>query len=194
MRILKLIKRMIYCRIKHINKAEYALVTGGGKLGQNCEIYSSVVFGSEPYLIEIGNNCRITEGVKFVTHDGGLWVLRNLYPELKNADYFGKIKIGNNVHIGWNSIIMPGVEIGENSIVGCGSVVTKNVPANSVACGIPARVIETIDEYYDKKKAVVVMTKNLNAADKRKRLGSQFNVGGGWCTRIVKNSLLGEAA
>ena len=59
MKLLKYIIRFLYCKMHNINKAEYTLLTGGGKLGENCEIYSSVVFGSEPYLIEIGNNVRI---------------------------------------------------------------------------------------------------------------------------------------
>ena len=63
---------------------------------------------------------------------------------------FGKIRVGNNTHIGWNAIIMPGVTIGSNCIIGCGAVVTKDIPDNSVAAGVPARVIETIDEYYEK--------------------------------------------
>ena len=45
---------------------------------------------------------------------------------------------------------MPGVTIGSNCIIGCGAVVTKDIPDNSVAAGVPARVIETIDEYYEK--------------------------------------------
>ena len=63
-------------------------------------------------MIEIGDNVRITSGVRFVTHDGGVWVLRHKYSELSDIDLFGKIRIGNNVHIGFNAIIMPGVTIG----------------------------------------------------------------------------------
>ena len=170
MKIFKYLKRFVYCKIHRVNKAEYTLLTGGGKLGYNCEIYSSVVFGTEPYLIEIGNNVRITDGVKFVTHDGGLWVLRNIYDDMKKADYFGKIIIKDNVHIGWNTVIMPGVTIGKNCIIGCGAVVTKDIPDNSVAVGIPAKVIETIDEYYSKKKDKCIMTKGLSQAEKKKAI------------------------
>lgn len=53
----------------------------GVKIGENCEIYSSASFGSEPYLIKIGNHVRINTGVKFVTHDGGVWVLRGIAGE-----------------------------------------------------------------------------------------------------------------
>lgn len=133
------------------------------------------VFGTEPYLIEIGNNVRITDGVKFVTHDGGLWVLRNMYEDMKKADYFGKIIIKDNVHIGWNTVIMPGVTIGYNCIIGCGAVVTKDIPDNSVAVGVPAKVIESVEDYCNKKKDSCVMTKSLNLLEKKKYLLEIFN-------------------
>lgn len=108
-------------------------------IGENCEIYKSVNFGSEPYLITIGNHVRINGGVQLVTHDGGCWVLRDknagYEEEFQNADRFGKITIHDNVHIGTNAIIMPGVDIGENCIIACGAVVTHNVPANMVFGG-----------------------------------------------------------
>ena len=53
----------------------------GVKIGDGCQIYPSVNFGSEPYLIELGNKVRLTAGVKITTHDGGLWVLRNMNGE-----------------------------------------------------------------------------------------------------------------
>ena len=87
--------------------------------------------------------------MRFVTHDGGLWVLRNMGLVDKKASKFGTITIKDNVHIGWNSIIMPGVTIGTNCIIGCGAVVTHDIPDNSVAVGVPAKVIKTIDQYYE---------------------------------------------
>lgn len=123
-------------------------------------------FGSEPYLIELGDNVRITNGVRFVTHDGGLWVLRNLGKIDISVGKFGKIKVGSNTHIGWNAIIMPGVTIGSNCIIGCGAVVTKDIPDNSVAVGVPARVIETIDEYYEK---VMLNHDLINPNDENKK-------------------------
>lgn len=122
----------------------------GGTLGKGCTIYPNVEFGSEPYLIELGDKVRVTNGVRFVTHDGGLWVLRNLGKIDKTVGKFGKIKVGSNTHIGWNAIIMPDVTIGKNCIIGCGAIVTKDIPDNSVAVGVPAKVIESIDEYYEK--------------------------------------------
>ena len=65
-------------------------------IGEGCEILNGYNFGSEPYLVEIGDNVRITRGVNITTHDGGIWVLRRKYPELSNMDRFGKVRIGDN--------------------------------------------------------------------------------------------------
>ena len=69
--------------------------------------------------------------------------------------------IGNYVYIGTNSLIMPGVSIGDNALVAAGSVVTKSVPARTVVGGNPARVICTIDEYMDKNLKYNAHTKGV---------------------------------
>ena len=146
------------------------LKKSGVKIGTNCEIYRDVNFGSEPYLIIIGDHVRITNGVKFCTHDGGMLVLRRCKDDMKNADKFGAIHVGNNVHIGWNTIVMPGVTIGNNCIIGCGSVVTKNIPDNTVACGVPARPVKTIEEYYQGNFPFVLHTAGMRQDAKKKVL------------------------
>ena len=153
----------------------YILKKKGVKLGKNVDIGENVNFGSEPYLIEINNNVRISSNVNLITHDGGLWTLRKMQL-LENADYFGKIVIEDNVNIGMNAAIMPGVRIGKNSIVGFGAVVTKDVEPGSVVAGIPAKKIETIEEYYQKKKDKCDFTKNMNKKQKKKYLlRKEFN-------------------
>lgn len=147
----------------------------GVKIGEDCEIYSSVDFGSEPYLITIGNLVRITEGVRFITHDGGVWVIRNQYADMSDVDLFGKILIGNNVHIGMNAIIMPNVTIGNNCIIGCGAIVTKDMPDNSIAVGVPAKVIESIDDYMNKHIKEFSKTKGLTKKMKREFLEKNGN-------------------
>jgi acetyltransferase-like isoleucine patch superfamily enzyme len=119
----------------------------GCKVGENT-ILSSINLGSEPYLVEIGNNCHITYNVSFITHDGAIWVLKRKY-DFKGTKY-GKIIIGDNVYIGNHSIILPNVEIGSNCVIGAGSVVTKSIPSDSVYAGNPAKFICTIEEYYRK--------------------------------------------
>ena len=69
-----------------------------------------------------------------------------------------------------NVIIMPNVKIGNNVIIGCGAVVTKNIQDNSVAVGVPAKVIETIDEYYEKKKNECDFTKKYSSKEKEQYL------------------------
>lgn len=174
MRIINKLRKVIYYLF---NVELYTPATRfqrrGGIIGKNCEIFPNVEFGSEPYLITIGDNVRITNGVRFVTHDGGICVLRNM-KKLENADLFGRIKIGNNVFIGWNAIIMPNVKIGNNCIIGCNAVVTKDIPDNSVAAGCPAKVIESIDEYYEKNKNKCDFTKNKNWKEKKEYLEKKY--------------------
>jgi acetyltransferase-like isoleucine patch superfamily enzyme len=146
----------------------------GVNIGKDCEIYKSATFGSEPYLITLGNHVRINHNVAFITHDGGYWVLRyysaGFGDRYINSDYIAPIMVGNNVHIGHKSIIMPGVTIGNNCVVACGAVVTKDVPSNSIVGGCPARVIETLEEYEEKARKKSIQTKCLNRSEKRKVL------------------------
>lgn len=147
----------------------------GAQIGEECEIYPSANL-MEPYLVEIGNHVRINEGVTFVTHDGGVWVLRSLEKteQDRNIDIFGTIKVGNNVHIATNVTIMPNVTIGNNVIVGCGAIVTHDIPDNSIAVGIPARVIESVDEYYEGNQHRFVYTKQMTDEEKRHYLTQYF--------------------
>ncbi|WP_415336224.1 sugar O-acetyltransferase [Clostridium perfringens] len=71
-----------------------------------------------------------------------------IHPELrsKQAQYNIPIHIGNNVWIGANSVILPGINIGDNSVIGAGSIVTKDIPSNVVAVGNPCRVLREINE------------------------------------------------
>ena len=77
-------------------------------------------------------------------------MFRNKYHDFLNSS--GKVCIGNNVYIATNVTLLKGVTIGDNCIIGAGSVVNKSIPANSVAVGVPCRVVSTIDEYYRKCK------------------------------------------
>jgi acetyltransferase-like isoleucine patch superfamily enzyme len=121
----------------------------GVNIGEGCRLFSCD-FGSEPYLISIGRNCEITSGVIFVTHDGATWVFRN--DNTYSGNKFGPIVIRENCMIGINSIILPNVEIGPNSIVGAGSVVTKKIPMNCIYAGNPARYICNTSEFLEKCK------------------------------------------
>lgn len=83
----------------------------GVSIGEGGDISKSAVFGSEPWLISIGNNVRITQKVQFITHDGGLWTLRKMGLINEDEVKYGSITIGDNCNISWNTIIMPNVHI-----------------------------------------------------------------------------------
>lgn len=137
----------------------------GVKFGENCLI-ATKNWSSEPYLISIGNNVQITSNVSIHTH-GGSHVARKRIP---NFDMFGKVVINDGVYIGAYSQIMPGVTIGEGSLIAAGSIVTKSVPAGVVVAGNPAKYICTVDEYIERNKMYNVGTKGLSFEEKKKRL------------------------
>ena len=96
--------------------------------------------------VTFGDNCLLAPNVAIYTAG------HPLHPVSRNSAYeYGiSVNIGNNVWIGGNAVICPGVTIGDNCVIGAGSVVTKDIPAWSVAAGNPARVIRKITEA-DKK-------------------------------------------
>ena len=103
-------------------------------------------------LVEIGRNCVLTDGVVLLTHGYDWVVLREKYGEMLGSSR--KVVLEDNVFVGIHSIILKGVRIGSNTIIGAGSVVTHDIPPNSVAAGNPCRVIMSIDEYHKKRKAL----------------------------------------
>ena len=167
--MIKEIWHHIKLKLAQLNADSYCryLRKSGVTIGERCTIYPGASFGSEPYLVTIGNHVTITSSVSFVTHDGGVEVLMDLgYAE--RPDLFGRIVVGNNVFIGVHTTILPDVTIGNNVIIGAGSVVTKDIPDNSVAAGCPAKVLKTIEEYYESNKHKIVNTKYLPGSEKRK--------------------------
>jgi maltose O-acetyltransferase len=140
--------------VKHIYDRDAAfkrlLVRQGAKVGNDVQIVDGFKFQYEPWyakLIEIGDGAVISAGVRFVNHDSSY---SNVFGELPVK--FGKISIGRNAYIGVNTVILCGVTIGENSIIGAGSVVNRDVLPNSVAAGNPIRVISTIEDGLEKFK------------------------------------------
>ncbi len=145
----------------------------GVTYGKRCQLRTKK-FGSEPYLISIGDDFKTAGEVQFVTHDGAVHVLRNLYPEYHNIDSFGKITIGDNVFVGYGAIIMPNTIIGDNVIVGAGSIVKGTLESNSVYAGVPVRRICSLDAYVKRHKDNFVPTKGLNIQEKRTYLEEKF--------------------
>lgn len=103
----------------------------GVKIGNNCKLNGSPNWGSEPYLISLGDHTEVSFDCAFITHDGATWGFRN-QERYKGVIRFGRIRVGDNVFIGARSVILPGVTIGDNSIIAAGAVVNKSIPANEV--------------------------------------------------------------
>lgn len=136
--------------IKHINLQ-------GGIIGKHSVIFAPetvYIDLSRPYLVNIGDYCVITQGTIILTHDYSHSVLLKKYG--KNIGDAKGVLIGDNVFIGMNSIILMGSKIGNNCIVGAGSLVTGEFPDDVVIGGNPARIICSLDEYLDKKMDGVV--------------------------------------
>lgn len=137
--MLKLVLHKIRKVLSSPNAYINLLREDGVNIGEGCDISKSAVFGSEPWLISIGNNVRITQKVQFITHDGGLWTLRKMGLIKEDEVKYGNITIGDNCNISRNTIIMPNVHIGKNVVVAAGAVVTKSIPDGEVWGGYPLK-------------------------------------------------------
>lgn len=106
------------------------------KIGDNTHI-GDFTFISGVGGVEIGSNVAISSGVRIYSHSNDYKDKDKL---IVDQVKIGKIGIGNNILIGTNVVILPGVKIGDNSIIGAGAVVTKNVLDSSIAVGVPAQI------------------------------------------------------
>jgi acetyltransferase-like isoleucine patch superfamily enzyme len=145
-RLKELFVKYLVCRGDQVLYWRY----NGVKVGKYCQI-NAELRGTEPWLVEIGDRVTVAEGVRFITHDGASRLFRDLLPNSSVfGNRFGTIRIHDNCFIGCCAIILPDVEIGPNSIVAAGSVVTRNVPPETVVGGVPARRICSLEEYIEK--------------------------------------------
>lgn len=145
----------------------------GVEIGEGVEIFgaSLFTFGSEPYLVSIGNQVTISHNVDFITHDGGLRVVRAKYP---TAYLYGRIQVADGCFIGAHSIFLPGARVGAGSVIGSGSIVTGEIPPGVVAIGTPARPIKSVDEYIQKSRHLWIDTGGLTPDAKRELLSRQL--------------------
>ena len=151
-------------RYRH-NKSAYARKLGV-RVGERCKIHCNPreCFGSEPWLVTIGNHVLIATGTHFVTHDGGTFVFIDEYPK---ANVLAPITVHDNVYIGMNSLILPGVTIESNVIVAAGAVVTHDLAANGVYGGVPARFIKSLDAYKQKALQNSLETAQMSMEEKK---------------------------
>ncbi len=118
--------------------AEYLRHHGGlHAMGERCSIQTNVVI-TDPAYTRLGDNVSLS-GCTLFGHDGVVNMLRNAYGG--ELDRVGAIDIRDNVFIGHQAIVMPGVTIGPDAVVAAGSVVTRDVPPGTVVGGVPARPI-----------------------------------------------------
>lgn len=155
MSLIKKIKGKIDYSIAMTSSERYVryLRKKGISIGDNCFFQypkSITIDITRPILVSIGSNCRFLKNFTLLTHDSVNKVLGNIYHEFLPSS--GIVEIGNNVYFSRNCTVLKGVQIGDNCIIGFGSIVTKNIPANSVAVGSPAKVICTIEEYFKRRK------------------------------------------
>jgi acetyltransferase-like isoleucine patch superfamily enzyme len=146
----------------------------GVEIGEGVEIFGPnlFTFGSEPYLVSIGDQVTISHNVDFITHDGGLRVVRHKYP---GAYLYGRIEVADNCFIGAHCVLLLGARVGAGSVIGSGSVVSGEIPSGVVAVGRPAKPVKSVDEYVRAKKHLWVDTKALSSAAKRELLIRQLS-------------------
>jgi maltose O-acetyltransferase len=125
-------------------------IANGLTLGKNVTIMPGAFIDPRySFLISIGNNCSLSNGVIIVAHDAAPFKFTNGYTRL------GKVVIKDNCYIGTNAIILPGVTIGPNVLIAAGSVVNKNIPPNSCVAGVPARVYSNFDEFIKNHEDII---------------------------------------
>ena len=164
--------RILYAKLFPL---KYARKVGVNFADGELHIYGKVGWGTEPWIITLGKNVHITDGTRFVTHDGGTLLFRHIVPDLEITK---PITIGDNVYIGNNVILLPGVHIGSNVVIGAGAVVSRDIPENSVAVGVPAKVIKTCDAYFEKIKQESLHLGHLKGQEKDRALMKYYNYTG----------------
>lgn len=119
----------------------------GGVVGERCKIYTNKIDLAHANLLTIGDDCTISDA-RILLHDAS--TVRGL-----NYSKIGRVKIGNEVFIGADAVILPNVEIGDHVIIAAGAVVTKDIPADSVAAGNPAHVIGSYSAYLERQASAL---------------------------------------
>jgi len=137
----------------------HKLIKRGMKVGKNVYINEKVEFDlNYPYLIDIGDNCRISIGVRILAHDA------TTFREL-GVTRIAPVKILDGTFIGERAIILPGVTLGPNAMVAAGSVVNRDVPEGKAVAGNPARAYynysDIIMKYIEIIKSGIVFDKTL---------------------------------
>ncbi len=141
---MNMIKELIY-RFRGEYTTE-KLISMGMTVGKNFGRLNGVILDpSHCWLIEIGDNVTLAPRVHILCHDAST-------KQFLNYTKIGRVTIGNNVFIGAESVVLPGVTIGSNVIIGANSTVTHDIPDNTVAVGSPAQILCSLEEYLQKER------------------------------------------
>lgn len=146
----------------------------GVKIGEECTVYAPTktqIDLTRPWLIDIGGNVKITEGVTILTHGFDWSVLKGAYGDVLGSS--GRVSIGDNVFIGMHSTILKGVRIGSNVIIGANSLVNRDIPDNCVAAGNPCKVMMSLEAYREKRRAAQTEEARELVALYRERYGKE---------------------
>jgi len=145
----------------------------GIKIGQNCMFYQGIstiwIDITRPSLVDIGDNVAFNKNFQLYTHDFASKVFLHKFKTFIPSS--GRVKIGNNVSFGADCTVLKGATIGDNCFIGLGSIVSKDIPANSVAMGRPAKVVYTIEQYFEQRKKECVQ----EAFDYARSIKERFN-------------------
>lgn len=143
----------------HIKWRVAKIKRGGAMIGEQLKIYGKIHIHSSLQNLQIGNNCTLNDGVRLGLRGGikignnvrispdAILISSGLNISQNPRTHFEKsIVLGNNVWIASAAIVSAGVTIGDNSVVGAGSVVTKNIPPNSFWAGVPAKFVKALGD------------------------------------------------
>jgi acetyltransferase-like isoleucine patch superfamily enzyme len=141
----------------------------GVEIGEGVEIFGAnlFTFGSEPYLVSIGNQVTISHDVDFITHDGGMRTARDKYPD---AYLYGRIQVADRCFVGAHCVLLLGAKVGVGSVIGSGSIVTGEIPSGVVAIGAPARPVKSVEDYIQESKHSWIDTRGLTNNAKKELL------------------------
>ena len=114
-------------------------------IGDNTHVELDNLDGITPQLVVIGRNCVFAPKSVVLTHDACLLPYSGKY-------VFRETRIGDNVFVGYGAVILPGIKVESNVVIGANSVVTKDVAGGLVVAGNPAKIICTTKELYEKKE------------------------------------------
>lgn len=126
----------------------------GVEIGDDVVIFSpgrTTIDELNPHLLSIGSHVAMTGPVTILTHDYSVGVTK----KWTHGEVLGSqkpVEIGNNVFLGWGCTVLPGTTIGDNCIVGAGSVVSGHLEGNSVWGGVPGKCIRSLEDFYERRK------------------------------------------